>query len=128
MMGSKSMRQSNLAAITAICFALPLWAQEKQDAPPGVTNNPLFHNPFAGQPQQLKALPPGWPAVVKPSPKTAATSTTCAIPLLNAAPKDAAHYAMPRVSPQKDLDPRAFVPSMPVCGSSQQNPASLLKK
>jgi hypothetical protein len=132
MIDSKSMRKSKLVsliAITAICFALPLGAQEPQGAaPPSVMDNPLFHNPFAGQPQALKA-PPGWPAgVVKASPKTAAMATTCAIPLLNAAPNDTAHYAMAVVSPQKDLDPKAFVPSMPVCGSSQQNAASLLKK
>jgi hypothetical protein len=114
------MRKSNLAAITAICFALPLGAQEPQGAPPRVIDNPLFHNPFAVQPQPLKALLPGWPQVpVKPSPKAAATLTTCAIPLLNAGPKDAAHYTMPMVSPQNGLDPKAFVPSMPVCGSSQ---------
>jgi len=50
------------------------------------------------------------------------------MPLLNAAPKDAAHYAMPVVSPQKDLDPKAFVPSIPVCALNEQNTASLLKK
>ena len=116
--------------MTAICFALPLGAQEPQGAPPpSVMNNPLFHNPFANQPQSLKAPPPGWPSLtVKPSPTTAATVTTCAIPLLRAAPKDAAHYAMPMISPQKELDPKAFVPSMPVCASTQQSAASLLKK
>src|SRR5262249_1972382 len=121
-----------LAAITAIFFALPLGAQEPQVAPPpSVMNNPLFHNPFAVQPQPKNALPPEWPAaMVKPSPKTAdtATATTCAIPLLNAAPKDTAHYNMPKVSPQKDLDPKAFVPSMPVCNSIRPNAASPLKK
>jgi hypothetical protein len=128
--GSKFMRKSILGASTAICFALALGAQEPQGVPPSsVLSNPLFHNPFASQPQPLKALPPGWPsATVKRLPKATTTTTTCAIPLLNASPKDPAHYAMPMVSPQKDLDPKAFVPSMPVCASSQQNTASLLKK
>lgn len=92
-------------------------------------DNPLFHNPFAVQSQPPKGPLPGWPSVtVKPSPKIAGTATTCAVPLMNAVPKDAAHYAMPMISPQKELDPKAFVPSMPVCGSSQQDAASLLKK
>jgi hypothetical protein len=65
---------------------------------------------------------------VKPSPTTAATVITCAIPLLNAAPRDAAHYTMPMLSPKKQLDPKAFVPSMPVCASTQPSAASMLKK
>jgi hypothetical protein len=129
--GSQSMKKSRLVtvtAITAICFALPLGAQEPQAAPPpSVRNNPLFHNPFASQPQPRELTKPV--ATIRLSPKAPVTvATACAIPLLNAAPKDAAHYTMPMVSPQKDLDPKAFLPSMPVCGSSQQNAASLLKK
>ncbi len=108
------MRISNLVtatAISAICFSLPLGAQEPQvAAPPNVTNSPLFHNPF-GNPRKVTIAPSAKLPVVNAKP------SACAIPLLNAAPKDAAHYTTPVVSPQKDVDPGIHVPSIPVCAA-----------
>ena len=108
------MRISNLVTattISAICFLLPLWAQEPRVAgPQNVTDSPLFHNPF-GNPRKVTIAPSAKPPVVEAKP------SACAIPLLNVAPKDAAHYPTPVVSPPKDMDPGIHVPSIPVCAA-----------
>jgi hypothetical protein len=108
------MKVSNLVAataISAICFLLPLGAQEPQIAGhQNVTDSPLFHNPFAGR-RGVTVTPSAKTPVVKAEP------SACAIPLLNVAPKDAAHYTTPTVSPRKDVDPGIHVPSIPVCAA-----------
>ena len=112
------MRISNLVTatlISGICFLLPLWAQEPQV--PGhqnVTDSPLFHNPFAGH-QGVTITPSAKPPVANAKP------SACAIPLLNVAPKNTAHYTTPMVSPQQDVDPGIHVPSIPVCGTDSPN-------
>jgi hypothetical protein len=116
------MRISNLVtatAISAVCFLLPLGAQEPQLAgPQSSMNSPLFHNPFASQTQAQPA-----PKMrITPSAKTPVLQTkpqVCAIPLLSVAPKDAAHYTMPMASQRQDVDPGAHLPSIPVCGAGK---------
>ena len=112
------MRISNLVtatAISAICFFLPLWAQEPQVAGhQNVADSPLFHNPFAGH-RGVTITPSAKPPVVNAKP------SACAIPLLNVAPNDTTHYTTPTLAPSKDVDPGINVPSMPVCGSDSPN-------